>query len=64
MEKRKYIAKIIAHYLHGRYNPETEAKVQRWLIDPSDSNEKKRASSYTAGNMYSEYEYMKHVLVI
>lgn len=43
MEKRRIIA-IIRKYLTNRFPPETEERVQRWIIKDKDSKEKENAS--------------------
>lgn len=43
MEKRRIIA-IIRKYLANRFPPETEERVQRWIIKDKDSKEKEKAS--------------------
>lgn len=43
MEKRRIIA-IIRKYLANRFPPETEERVQRWIIKDKDGKEKEKAS--------------------
>ncbi len=43
-EKKTRISKIIRQFLGNRFSEETEKKVQRWLIEDSDSKEKEEAS--------------------
>lgn len=43
MEKRRITA-IIRKYLANRFPPETEERVQRWIIKDKDSKEKEKAS--------------------
>lgn len=40
-----YISKLITRYFNGRHNPETEVKIQQWLIDDEFSQEKDEALS-------------------
>ena len=39
MEKNN-IVRIIGTYLSGRFSPETEEKVQKWIIKDKDTEEK------------------------
>ena len=43
MEKNN-IVRIIGTYLSGRFSPETEEKVQKWIIKDKDTEEKEKAS--------------------
>ena len=43
MEKNN-IVRIIGTYLSGRFSPETEEKVQKWIIKDRDTEEKEKAS--------------------
>ena len=43
-DKNKRISKIIHQFLRDRFSEKTEEKVQRWLIEDSDSKEKEQAS--------------------
>lgn len=38
------IVRIIGTYLSGRFSPETEEKVQKWIIKDRDTEEKEKAS--------------------
>lgn len=38
------IVRIIGTYLSGRFSPETEEKVQKWIIKDKDTEEKEKAS--------------------
>lgn len=40
-----YISKLITRYFYRRHNPETEVKIQQWLIDGEFSQEKDEALS-------------------
>ena len=40
-----YISKLITRYFNRRHNPETEVKIQQWLIDDEFSQEKDEALS-------------------
>ena len=46
MEKNN-IVRIIGTYLSGRFSPETEEKVQKWIIKDRDTEEKEKASERT-----------------
>lgn len=41
---KKNISKIIKKYLSGRFSPETEERVQRWLIKDENTEDKESAS--------------------
>ncbi|MDD2437916.1 MAG: FecR domain-containing protein [Massilibacteroides sp.] len=43
-EKNTRISKVIHQFLGNRFSEKTEEKVQRWLIEKDDSNEKEKAS--------------------
>ncbi|NDW08442.1 FecR family protein [Dysgonomonas sp. 520] len=42
--KKKDVSKIIKKYLSGRFLPETEERVQKWIIKEDNIEEKERAS--------------------
>jgi ferric-dicitrate binding protein FerR (iron transport regulator) len=42
MQEKNYIREVLSQYLSGRYETETEEKVQRWLIDGEHEAEKNR----------------------
>ena len=42
MEKNN-IVRIIGTYLSGRFSPETEEKVQKWIIKDRDTEEKRKS---------------------
>ena len=44
MEKNN-IVRIIGTYLSGRFSPETEEKVQKWIIKDRDTKEKEKADN-------------------
>jgi hypothetical protein len=44
MDKPTRIRRIVGQFLRGRFSAPTEERVQRWLIDPHDSEEKEAAS--------------------
>ena len=44
MEKNN-IVRIIGTYLSGRFSPETEEKVQKWIIKDKDTEEKEKMPS-------------------
>ena len=50
MEKNN-IVRIIGTYLSGRFSPETEEKVQKWIIKDKDTEEKEKAcNKFSAGS--------------
>lgn len=51
---RKEITQIIRQYLTHRYTPETEERVQRWLIDDASAQEKEQASLEVWKEMVAE----------
>lgn len=44
MKNIKIISKIVKKYLSGRFSPETEEKVQRWIIKDENTESKESAS--------------------
>lgn len=50
------IQKIIAQFLHGRFPPDLEERVQKWVIKDKDSQEKERASLDCWNELASEVD--------
>jgi hypothetical protein len=44
MDKQTRISRIVGQFLGGRFSAPTEERVQRWLVDPRDAEEKEAAS--------------------
>jgi hypothetical protein len=44
MDKPTRISRIVRQFLRGRFSASTEERVQRWLADPRDAEEKEAAS--------------------
>ncbi len=53
-----YISKLINRYLAGRYSPETEAKIQQWLVDEVhvDAKDKALQDYFSSINTHADKE--------
>jgi hypothetical protein len=44
MERQTRISRLVGQFLRNRFSAQTEERVQRWLVDPRDAEEKEAAS--------------------